>query len=224
VIKNNFLLPLGIVFLSFNSFSQSTYRNVYKESAWEDRDKWQKPNQIIAAMDIEAGEIVADIGCHQGYMTVKLAKTVGENGKVYGVDVNQTQLNNLKSNLEERDLSEVVIVVKGDYDDPKLPVNKLDAVLIIDAYHEMDDYEEILKHVYASLKPRGRLVLVEPIAEERENWSRSRQNDKHEISIRYAIRDLRKAGFKLIEDINPFVDRTKIKGDVMWMLIAKKPG
>jgi len=224
MIKKDLLLILTITFLTLNSFSQGSYRNVYKESSWEDRDKWQKPDQILEAMKIEIGKQVADLGCHQGYMTVKLAEAVGETGKVYGVDVNQTQLNNLEANLDERGLSEIVTVIKGDYDDPKLPKNRLDALLIMDTYHEMDDYEVILKHVYASLKTGGRLVLVEPIAEERVNWSRSRQNERHEIAIRFVIRDLKKAGFKLIEDINPFVDRIKIKGDIMWMLIAEKPG
>jgi len=223
VIRNYLLLPLLAAFITFNSFSQNTYKNVYKESAWEDRDKWQKPDQILEAMQVEAGKQVADLGCHQGYMTVKLAKVVGESGGVYAVDVNQSQLNNLKVNLEERNLSDMVTVVIGDYDNPRLPKNKLDALLIIDAYHEMDAYEEILKHVFTALKPNGRLVIVEPIAEERESWPRSRQTDKHEISIRYVIRDLKKAGFKLIEDISPFVDRTDIKGDIMWMLVSEKP-
>ena len=219
----NLLLSLVIVFLYFNSFSQGSYRNVYKESAWEDRDKWQKPDQILEAMLVKPGSKVADLGCHQGYMTVKLAEAVGETGKVYGVDVNQTQLNNLEANLKKRNLTEFVEVIKGDYDDPKLPENKLDALLIIDAYHEMDDYEKILKHVFASLKPKGRLVIIEPIAKERESWSRTKQTEKHEISIRYVIKDLKKAGFKLVADVNPFIDRTDIKGDVMWMLVAEKP-
>jgi len=177
----------------------------------------------MKTMGVEEGIHVADIGCHQGYMTVKLAKKVGKKGRVYAVDINNYQLKKLKENLQKRELQDVVEIIKGDNDDPKLPVSKLDAAIILDSYHEMDSYEEILLHIKKALKPGGRLVIVEPIADQRNGWSRKKQAEKHEISIRYVIKDLKNAGFELIQDITPFIDRTKQKGDKMWMLVAKKP-
>ena len=112
-------------------------------------------------------------------------------------------------------------MIKGDYDDPKLPTGELDAVLIMDTYHEMDDYKEVLKHVKRSLKPDGRLVLIEPISGEREKWSRKRQEEKHEISIRFACEDLKRAGYSITKEENPFIDRKEIKGDKLWMIIAE---
>lgn len=208
-----------LVLIPFDTYSQ--YRNVYKESAWEDRDNWQKAPVIISALAIEEGSKVADVGCHQGYMTVKLARVVGKTGKVYAVDIDTYQLQKLEENLKKRNLLNNVDIIKGDYNDPKLPENTLDAVIIMDTYHEMDEYESMLKHIKNALKPGGRIVIVEPIAEDRVKWSRARQEGKHEIAIRYVINDLRKAGFKLIQDIYPFVNR-EVKGDIMWMLIAQK--
>jgi len=51
--------------------------------------------------------------------------------------------------------------VKGNFDDPRLPAGVIDAVLILDAYHEMKDHDKILRHVWVSLKPGGRLVICE---------------------------------------------------------------
>ena len=217
------MVKIKLILLLCFTFHLTTaqWKDIYKESAWKERDQWQQAERIIQALEVRKDSHVADVGSHQGYMTVKLARQIGENGKVYAVDVDQWKLNKLEDILEERELREKVKVIKGDYDDPKLPVGRLDAVLIMDTYHEMDDYKEILQHVKQSLKPGGKFVLIEPIADEREKWSRERQKGKHEIAIRYACKDLQKAGFKIIKEENPFIDRTGIKGDKLWMIVAE---
>ena len=217
--KKTLYLFVALVSLSVN-FSIAQNRDIYKESAWEARDRWQQVPRILEALHFKPDALIADIGSHQGYMTVKFAERLGNQGRVYAVDVDQWKLDRLERILEDRELSDKVTVIKGDYDDPKLPLGTLDAVLIMDTYHEMDDYKDILYHVKRALKPDGRFVLIEPIADDREKWSRSRQADKHEISIRFACQDLRKAGFKIISEVNPFIDRTEIKGDKLWMLVA----
>ncbi len=202
--------------------SAAQYNNIYEERAWNERDKWQKANVIIRAMDINATSKVADIGCHQGYMTVKLAKALKPYGHVYAVDVDDFKLKKLQQILEERELEENVEVIKGDYDDPKLPANALDAAIIMDTYHEMSSHMEILDHIMKALKPGGRLLILEPIADERNDWSRKDQERRHEIAIRYVLEDISKAGFELVEKFDPFIER-KEKGDKMWMIVGKKP-
>lgn len=194
--------------------------DIYKESAWAERDKWQEVPRIIEALSLKSNSHIADVGSHQGYMTVRLAENISASGRIYAVDVDQRKLDKLKGILENLQLEDQVEIIKGDYDNPKLPKEKLDAVLIMDTYHEMDDYKEVLEHVKKSLKPDGRLVLIEPIADEREKWSRKRQEDKHEISIRYACADLKEAGFIILKEENPFLNREEIKGDKLWMIIA----
>lgn len=197
---------------------QAQYNNIYTESAWKERDKWQKPERIIRAMNISAGDVVADVGSHEGYMSVRLAQYLGAGGQVYAVDVNTSRLDQLKRHLSERELTNTKLI-HGDYDNPRLPVNTFDAILILDTYHEMDDYKEILRHCKRALKPTGRLVIIEPIADERKSWSRDRQTARHEIAIRYVEKEVKNAGFKVLEKDDMFLDRTEEKGDKLWMLI-----
>lgn len=208
------LFPLAL-------FSQDPWKNVYTESAWAERDTWQKPADILKQLNIRAGSKVADIGCHEGYMTMKLSKVVGEKGKVFAVDVEQAKLDKLKNHLTAGKINNVNLV-KGDYDDPKLPLLSLDAVIILDTYHEMDDHNEILQHVKAALKFGGRIVICEPIADERKSKSRSDQENRHELGMNFALDDLVKAGFHIIFKKENFVDRTKVKGDNMWIIVAQK--
>jgi ubiquinone/menaquinone biosynthesis C-methylase UbiE len=215
--------PIVFLFtiLSFYSFAQDQWKNVYTESAWAERDKWQKADELIGQLHIKSGSKVADVGSHEGYMTVKLSSVVGSAGKVLAVDVSQSKLDKLKDHLAKRSITNVELI-KGDYDDPKLPVNSLDAVIILDTYHEMDDHDKILQHIKASLKSGGRLVLCEPIADERRKLVRKDQEAKHELSMNFALEDLLKAGFTILKQQDPFVDRSEEKGDKMWLIVAVK--
>lgn len=209
-----FLFPLFV-------HGQDPWKNVYSEKAWAERDTWQKSQEIIRNLNLKAGSNVADIGCHEGYMTIKLSAVVGLKGKVFAVDIDQTKLDKLQTHLTQRKINNVALV-KGSEDDPKLPVNSLDAVVILDTYHEMDDHDEILQHIKSALKPGGRLVICEPIADERKDKPRATQEDRHELGMQYALADLTKAGFKILLKNENFVDRTKIKGDRMWLVTAQK--
>ncbi len=215
-----FVVILFVV-LSSLSFCQDPCKNVYTESAWAGRDKWQKADELIRNLNIKPGSKVADVGSHEGYMTIKLSATVGKTGKVYAVDVEQTKLDRLKGHLATRKITHVELI-KGDYDNPKLPLNALDAVIVLDTYHEMDDHDKILQHIKASLKPGGQLVLCEPIADERRKSNREDQERRHELGMNFALEDLQKAGFTILKQQDSFVDRSKEKGDKMWMIVAEK--
>lgn len=198
------------------------WKDIYSESAWKDRDKWQRPGELIERLKIRSGSRVADIGCHQGYLTFRLSPVVGAGGKVYAVDVEQSKLDKVRTHAEKNSIGNV-LPVKGDYDNPHLPAGALDAVIILDTYHEMDDHDEILQHIAVALKPGGRLVLCEPLAESRRSSTRVEQEAKHELGMAFAIEDLRHAGFTIIEQTDRFIDREKVKGDSMWIVVAEKP-
>lgn len=200
---------------------QDPCKNVYTESAWKERDSWQKADAILAQLNLKPGDQVADIGCHEGYMSVKLSTLVGTDGKVYAVDVESSRLDKLREHLKSRQITNVVPVL-GDRDDPKIPTNSFQAVLIIDSYHEMKDHDKILQKIKAALRSGGRLVICEAIAESRRNLDREQQEGKHELGMSYAIDDLRKAGFQILLQRDRFVDREKIKGDKMWLVVATK--
>jgi ubiquinone/menaquinone biosynthesis C-methylase UbiE len=210
-----------LIILSYSVAGQDAWKDIYRESAWAERDTWQRADEIINLLRIKDGSKVADIGCHEGYMTIKLSGKVNGQGAVYAVDVEQNKLDRLRKHLDDRKISNVNLI-KGDYDNPKLPLNSLDAAIILDTYHEMDDHDKILQHIMASLKNGGRLILCEPIAEERKKLTRSEQEKKHELALQFALDDLKKAGFDIVFQKDPFVDRSKIKGDKMWIIVAQK--
>lgn len=217
----NILLPFLASFLSLAVSAQDPWKDVYRESAWEQRDTWQRPDEIIKRLEIKAGSNVADIGSHEGYFTMKLARKVGKEGRVYAVDVSKDKIEKLKKHLEERNIQNVTAVL-GDKNDPKLPANSLDAVLIVDTYHEMDAHQEILQHVKNALKRKGKLVLCEPIAEDRKESSRAEQERKHELAMDYAVDDLKAMGFEITFQQEGFINRLKEKGDKMWIIVCEK--
>ncbi len=218
------IMKWSIFFILLNitlAQAQDTWKDVYSESAWEERDRWQKSDELVRHLGLIPGSRVADVGCHEGYMTVKLSIAVGQKGNVYAVDVEQQKLDRLKKVLDNRNIRNVV-PLKGDYDNPHLPESTLDAAIILDTYHEMTQHDEILLHIKTALKPGGRLVLCEAIADSRRESTRQDQERKHELGIQYAIDDLKKAGFTIIRQQDPYIDRTKEKGDKMWLLVVKK--
>ena len=140
---------------------------------------------------------------------------------VYAVDVDESKLDKVRPSAQTAGVSKVT-VIKGAYDNPKLLQNSLDAAIILDTYHEMDDHDAILGHIMKALKPQGRLVICEPIADSRRKLSRAEQERRHELGLEYAIEDLKKAGFEIECQQDPFVDRSKQKGDKMWVVVAVK--
>lgn len=194
----------------------------YTEDEWKKRDKWMDIEGILEAMSANEGDIVADLGSHEGYMTLHLSKAVGQSGKVYAVDVEKYKLRNLEKNMKRRDVTNVETVL-GDYDNPKLTANSLDAIVIMDAYHEMDDYMEILEHVKNALKPGGRLVMIEEIDNFRKDQTRKQQTGSHDLGIKYARKELSEAGFMIQSEIPDFGLWENKKDKRIWLLVATRP-
>lgn len=201
------------------SYAQDAWKNIYSQHAWEARDKWQKADELIRLMKISSGSHVADIGSHEGYMSFKLARVVGSKGSVSAVDLDAGKLEKLEARAREMNMGQIR-TIKGEHDNPRLSANTLDAVIILDTYHEIEAHDSMLQHIKASLKKGGRLLICDPIAEERRKLSREEQERKHELAVQFAVEDLTKAGFKIVFKKDPFIDRTKEKGDQMWVIVA----
>lgn len=125
-----------------------------------EREAEEHPDQALDALKIQKGAVVADIGAGVGYMTWRLAERVGPSGIVYGEDIQQEMLDQLARNMSERHLANVRPVL-GTIVDPKLPKDSLDLVILVDVYHEFSEPEKMLDRIRESLKPNGRLVLLE---------------------------------------------------------------
>jgi ubiquinone/menaquinone biosynthesis C-methylase UbiE len=127
-----------------------------------DRDVWQRPDQIMDALSIAEGSVVGELGAGSGWFTIRLAKRVGPNGKVYAEDIQPQMIEVINRRVPRENLTYDNVETKlGTADDPKLPVGKLDAVLIVDAYHEMERPVALLRNAARALKPDGRLGIVE---------------------------------------------------------------
>lgn len=125
-----------------------------------DRDAWQKPNQVMDALGIADGSIVADLGAGGGWFTIRLARRVGPNGLVYAEDIQPQMIEAIQRRVTREGLTNVRTVM-GTARDPGLPEGRLDAVLIVEAFYEMEDPVALLKHVATALKPKGRLGIID---------------------------------------------------------------
>lgn len=207
---------LGLMGVS--SFAQERPR----QHGEENREQWQKVDEVFQALGVAPGAAVADLGAGDGFFTVRLAKAVGEHGKVYAVDISTDTLRRLRTRIANEKLTQVE-VVEGATDDPKLPAGTLDAVLIVNAYHEMKAFKEILPKLKAALKPNGRLVIVEPISNARRDRTRDEQTRNHEIAIDFVRQDALQAGFSQVSMRDPFTTRANGHDD-MWMLVLRPDG
>ena len=124
-----------------------------------DRSLWQKPDEIMDALNIADGSTVADVGAGAGWFTVRLARRVGPNGRVYAEDIQRPMLEAIGYRVRREGLTNVETVL-GTPEDPTLPAG-LDAVLIVDVYAEVEDPVSLLTDVAAALKPQGRLGIVD---------------------------------------------------------------
>lgn len=194
----------------------------YTEQDWLERDDWMKTSALLEMAGVKEGDIVADIGCHEGYLSIHLSKKVLSNGKVYAVDVRNDRLETLQGNAEKRNLANITTVL-GDYDDPKLPINALNVVFIMDTYHEMDSHEQILQHVKSALKPGGKLMLMEKLKKRVKNKSRQEQVSAHSLGANYVRKELEQAGFTIISEIKNHGKWEREEDKQMWVLLAQKP-
>ena len=181
------------------------------------RESWQRVDDILAALGAAPGAQIADVGAGDGFFTRHISRAVGEAGGVHAVDVNEESLDRLRWRID-RDGLRNVTVIEGAYDDPRLPEGRLDGALIVNAYHEMTQYQAMLAGIAKALKPGGRLVIVEPISARYLDASRADQTRRHEIASRFVLEDLREAGYRVVRYEEEFAQRPD--GDWEWIIVA----
>jgi predicted methyltransferase len=125
-----------------------------------DREAWQRPEQVMDALGIGDGSVVADLGAGGGWFTIRLARRVGPNGVVYAEDIQPQMIEAIERRVAREGLVNVSTVL-GSADNPSLPASRLDAALMVDAFHEVENREALLANVRDALKPGGRLGIVD---------------------------------------------------------------
>jgi len=119
----------------------------------------EMPDEVVANMKLEPTDVVADIGAGSGYFSFRIAKLVPE-GKVLAVDIQQEMLDIVEATKAKEGVTNIQ-GVKGEIDDPNLPMNSIDAAIMVDAYHEFSHPFEMINGIYNALRPGGRIFLLE---------------------------------------------------------------
>jgi predicted methyltransferase len=127
-----------------------------------DREEWQKPDQIMDTLRIAEGSTVADLGAGSGWFTIQLARRVGPNGIVYAEDIQEPMIDYIAFRARRENLKWIRPIL-GTATDPRLPPG-IDAILIVDTYHEVEDPVTFLRNAATALKPQGLIGVVDFLA------------------------------------------------------------
>ena len=163
----------------------------------ESRQREEDCETLLEVLDLQPGQVVCDMGCGNGFYTLKMAKLVGDQGRVLAVDIQPEMLSLLEKSAEAEKISNIEPVL-GTLVDPHLPDESIDLILLVDVYHEFSHPEHMLKAMYKSLKPEGRLALVEFRLEDPEVPIKL----LHKMSKKQILKELPPNGFKLVEQFD----------------------
>lgn len=158
-----------------------------------ERQQEERTDLLAAALALKPTDVLADIGAGTGYFSFRLAQDVPQ-GRVLAVDIQPEMIQYLNDNKKKNKAPNVTPVL-GTITDPKLPANGVDVALLVDAYHEFSHPREMLGAIVKSLKPGGRVVLVEYRAED----PNVPIKELHKLSIAQATKEMKAVGLKLVK-------------------------
>ena len=208
----------GLVFVGYDALQAvSALERIESE-----RDTWQRPDDIIRALQLNTGDQVVDFGSGAGYFSLRLAPVVGREGQVTAVDLRRVSLAFLLIRAWQRGYRQIDAVV-GDAQRAPLPPGSFDAVLIVNTYHELTNRRDILGQLYTQLILGGRLVVAD--RRRRAQQSASTSVDDHDtghtMDPTRAEAELRAVGFEVISRNDTWIDRP---GDEpWWLIVSRKP-
>jgi len=171
------------------------------QNSGPERDAWQRPAEVLDALGVHAGSVVADVGCGRGYFTFKLAERVGPEGKVYAEDIDNPVLDSIRDEAKKKGLDQV-LTVAGTEEDVSLPPANLDVILAVNTFHEWQHYDEMLQGVYQALKPGGLFGLIDRSAET--GHPRSYYYDHHRMPEALEREDVVRRGFRFLREEHGF--------------------
>jgi len=165
-----------------------------------DRDQWQQPDKVIAALQIREGEQIADLGAGGGYFTFYLAKAAGPNGKVYAVDIDKGT-NDLIAERAKKDGIANVATILANSNDPLLPQSGVDLIFTSNTYHHFDNRVVYFSNLRKYLKPGGRIAIIDF---DRRAWLEGLL--RHYTPSEFIKREMEQAGYTLRREPT-FLDR-----------------
>jgi ubiquinone/menaquinone biosynthesis C-methylase UbiE len=172
----------------------------YLGAPWLTRDSRVREEDcetLLLALAIRPGQTVCDMGCGNGFYTLPIARRVGKKGKVIAVDIQREMLSLLKDRAAADKVDNIESVL-GTVVDPKLEPNSVDLVLMVDVYHEFSHPEQMLRAIRQSLRPSGRVALVEFRAED----DRVPIKPLHKMRKAQILKEFEPNGFRLVEQFD----------------------
>jgi predicted methyltransferase len=157
------------------------------------RDERLQINRVMDMLGIEPGKNVADIGAGSGWFTVRAARRVTGSGAVYAVDINSEAIQYIAQRAKKEQLQNIKTILSKP-DDPQLPANTIDAVLLLKTYHEVAHPVLLLRNLHSSLKPGAKIGVID----------RNGNGENHGISKDVIVREAAQAGYEL-RDSQDFV-------------------
>jgi len=152
------------------------------------RDERLQINRVMDILGIGAGKNVADIGAGSGWFTVRAAARVTDSGSVYAVDINPEAIRYIDNRVKKAHLHNVKTILSHS-DDPLLPLNTVDAVLLLKTYHEVERPVALLRNLRASLRPGAKVGIID----------RNGNGENHGVGREVVIHEAAEAGYKVIE-------------------------
>ena len=150
------------------------------------RDERLQINRVMDILGVETGKSAADIGAGSGWFTVRAAKRVGDGGHVYAVDINPEAVQYITERAQKEQLHNVKAILSKP-DDPQLPADSVDAVLLLKTYHEVARPVTLLRNLRAALRPGAKIGIID----------RNGNGENHGIGSDIVIREAKEAGYKL---------------------------
>ena len=161
----------------------------------EDRDQYQKPRQVIEALNLKPGLAVADLGSGSGYFTRRFIEAVTETGKVYAVDVEPEMLKYAEESVVHMHRSYTAEFILARPDNPKLPYESIDLLFLCNTYHHLEERAKYFSDTKSSLKPGGRIAIIDFYNDERSGELGFPK--RHLVSRDTVIKEMADAGYRL---------------------------
>jgi len=162
-----------------------------------ERDSWQKPDEVVRALALKDGDVVADIGAGSGYFSRRFAKAVAPSGKVYAVDVAADILGYLRERADQEGLHNIVTIVSRD-DDPMLPKNAIDLAFFCDTTHHIAERVNFYRKMSPGLKEHSRLAIIDYAPDA----SRIPHAPEEHVPRSQVISEAEDTGFKFVQEFN----------------------
>jgi len=175
---------------------------------YPDREQKLHIHQVMDALAIAPGKNVADIGAGSGWFTVRAARRVTETGSVYAVEINPEAIRHIEERAQKEGLANIKTAL-GAEDDPRLPPNSVNSVLMLKTYHEIAKPVALLRNLRAALRPGARVGIID----------REGNGENHGVQKQVVLQEAEQAGYRLLEEHDDWVKGDRM--DYFLVFVAK---